>query len=163
MKNIINIKISKKIFILFSILSASIYCVYHILYPTMICRGSYSKLNKWTSDYNSADVKIIEDNKVDVSWSLLIRRDALYINEDRFPLFKELNYKNIHAEKTQFGYRGKYQTNMIQQWDYSFEYNNITNQLSASVSAAGFHILDGKGGKDKLKATFVGVCERKWF
>jgi hypothetical protein len=163
MKSFINIKNYKKIILTLAIFSFLIYAIFQALYPTMTCQGTYSNLNKWTSDYDLKDTKIIEDSKVNLAWSFQVRRDAIYINDERFPLFKELNYKNVHAWKTQTGFSGRRLGNFIQHRDYSFEYNNITKQLSVVVLADGPHILEKEVGKDKLKANFVGICERKWF
>ena len=163
MKFVLKFSYLKKTIIAFTALAISIFIIDKSLYPTMVCKGTYSELNKWTSDNNPKDIRVIDDKREEVRWSFLIRRDAIYVNEERFPLYKEFNHKNIHAEKTQFGFKGRYLINFIQHYDYGIEYNNITHQLSVSVEANAPHILDGEVGKDKLRSSFIGDCERRWF
>ena len=166
MKNIIKIaspKVLKNSLAALVGLLLGFYFVYQLIYPTMICKGQFNKVRIWTDGTNKAITRLLDDEHLDVSWSLLFRRGAIIINEDRFPLYKELNRTNHFAKSTTVGYTGSYSTDFLQNIKYSFEYNNITNQLSASLTGKGDHILDGYVGVDDLKANFIGACQRKWF
>jgi len=153
-----------KVFLLiFGLILSTTYFLYQLIYPTMICKGQFNKVRVWTDDANKSITKLLDDEHLDVSWSLLFRRGAIMINEERFPLFKELNGTNHFSKSTAVGYEGSFSTDYLQHIKYSFSYNQITNQLSVSLTGKGDHIIDGYVGMDDLKANFIGTCQRKWF
>lgn len=166
MRLIRNIKSSKKLklfLLIIGLILFLVYFLYQIIYPTMICNGKFNKVRVWTDDANKSITKLLDDEHLEVSWSLLFRRGAIIINEDRFPLFKELNGSNRLAKATTVGYEGSYSTSFLQNIRYSFSYNQITKQLSVSLTGKGEHIIDGHVGMDNLKANFIGTCQRKLF
>lgn len=158
-----NAKKLLKYFIFFVIIICGLYFAYQLIYPTMICKGQLNKVRIWTDSSNKSITKLLDDEHTEANWSLLIRRDALTINDDRFPLYKERSYNNNFAKKTTSGYEGSSSTDYLQHVKYRFSYNQISNQLAVELTGNGDHILDGYVGKDDLKASFLGVCQRKWF
>ncbi len=148
--------------IIFLSITTGVYLAYQLIYPTMICKGELNKVRIWTDSSNKSITKLLDDEHTEVVWSLLIRRDAITINDDRFPLYKELSYKNNFAKKTTSGYEGSYSSDYLQHIRYRFSYNQISNQLGVDLTGKGDHILDGYVGKDDLKASFLGICQRKW-
>ncbi|QWD69611.1 hypothetical protein [Polynucleobacter sp. UB-Siik-W21] len=163
MKKIIHHRFFKRVFLVVSMVTLVIYLAYQLIYPTMICKGQFNKVRVWTNGSNKEVTKLLDDEHLEVSWSLLFSRGAIIINEDRFPLYKELNSKNNFAKSTAVGYEGSYSTDFLQHIRYDFSYNQIANQLSVSFTGKGDHILDGDVGMDDLKANFIGTCQRKWF
>ena len=163
MKKITHHRFFKSFLLITVLVTLVIYLAYQLIYPTMICKGQFNKLRVWAHWLNKESTKILDDEHLEVSWSLLFRRGAILINEDRFPMYKELNGTNHFAKSTAVGYEGSYSTDYLQHIRYSFSYNQITHQLSASLTGKGDHILDGDVGMDDLKANFIGTCQRKWF
>lgn len=138
------------------------YVLKQVIYPTMICKGKFEKYRVWTEDSNTSNKKVLDNENLDVIWSLVFSRGAITINDDRFPLFKELNGTNRIAKKTTSGYEGTYSIDFLQHIKYQFSYNSITRQLLVQLNGKAPHIMDFNVGRDDLKATFIGVCQQKW-
>lgn len=133
------------------------------LYPTLICKGEYSKQRDWTSKNKLSTPKKLDDERLNLSYSVLIRRDAITIEKDRFPFYKELSSKNNFAKRDDVGISGGYVNDYIQHQKYNFNYNKITNQLTIELNGHVKHLINDEIGTDVLKVTFLGNCERKWF
>jgi|GEM_PF-4113088 len=132
------------------------------LYPDLNCSGKFNKNKKWIRETGNKLPKILENENLDLSWSVLIRRDSITIENDRFPFYKELSHIDNFAKKTNIGITGGYKIDFIQHYKYEFTYNKITNQLTVELNARGKHVIENEVGDDILKATFLGKCERKW-
>ena len=159
-------KLSKFLKILISIIifgSLSFFLGMNILYPTLICKGEYSKQRDWASKNNLSVPKKLDDERLNLSYSVLIRRDAITIEKDRFPFYKELSSINNFAKRDDVGISGGYVNDYIQHLKYDFNYNKITNQLTIELNGHGKHLIDDEIGTDVLKVTFLGNCKRKWF
>lgn len=137
---------------------------YHYIYPTLVCEGQRSVTKTWKGGGpNTPVAKVLENGKTQISASFLVRRGAVFFNEDRFPLYKELNRNNRFAEKTAVGYKGSESSeDFILKVERKFEFNKFTSQFSMETFAEGPHILDGDVGVDYVKLTFSGVCHQIW-
>lgn len=143
--------------------AAAVYFGWATLYPTYVCPGEVSTYIEWRKDFGDKEPKILQNKTTKISWVLKINRSELFINDDRFPFFKELNGVDNFAKKTQMGFEGGATRDMIQKYDYKFSFNRISDQLTVTIKGEGPHITDDGVGRDKGRSDFIGRCEKKWF
>lgn len=158
MKNIY-LKYSLGILIFFGIIS---YSIYQFIYPQRICVGEITKKIVWTSKINNEKI-ILKDEKSPLTISFVIKRGAIYLNEDRFPFYKELSGENNIANKTEVGYQGEYSKYGLigSESIFNFKFNEVSSFLYTENNGKAMHLYENKEGTDSAKLEFIGACSRK--
>lgn len=92
-----------------------------------------------------------------------IRRGEIYLDNHRFPLYKELNRDNHFAAVTSSGFQGSYISQAVENMAYAFDFNTATQELKIYTHSSGLRFIDGEVGQMKLSAVFTGQCKKRWF
>ena len=144
-------------------LTVIFYLLNQILYPQRVCSGEVTQKLVWT-DNTTNERKILIDEKKPLLISFVFKRGAIYLNDDRFPLYKELSGVDNFAQKTESGYSGQYSQQGLlgQESNFTFRFNELTSMLFTENQAKGMHIYENKDGSDSLKIEFAGNCSRKF-
>lgn len=153
----------KKVFAYAITFSFLYYSFNQVYYSQRICSGEVTKKIVWTNSSSNEKI-ILTDEKTPLVISLIFKRGAIYLNDDRFPLYKELSGVDNFAKKTESGYVGQYSQHGLlgQQSNFNFRFNELTSMVYTENSASGRHIYENKDGTDSLKIEFVGSCKRKF-
>lgn len=153
---------SVRIILLIIIVALIYFCFNQYYYPQRICSGDVKKQLIWTNKLTN-EKKILNDEKTPLVISFIFKRGAILINDDRFPLYKELNDVNNFAFKTESGYKGEYSQHGLlnQESNFKFRFDEITSVLYTENYATGMHIYENNMGTDNLKIEFSGNCSRK--
>jgi uncharacterized tellurite resistance protein B-like protein len=136
---------------------------YGWIYPTMVCQGQAHQVQSWSPDGELSEPSVIEDDHQPERHLLQIRRGEVNINNQRFPLFKELNPSNHFAQNTHEGFNGSYTNHVVDRMDYAFTYNKRNGELSIISKSDGVRYFDGQSGRVEITSNFKGQCENRWF
>ena len=136
---------------------------YGWIYPTMVCQGQAHQVQSWLPDGELSEPRVIEDDRQPERHLLQIRRGEVNINNQRFPLFKELNPSNHFAQNTPEGFNGSYTNHVVDRMDYAFSYNKRNGELSIVSKSDGVRYFDGQSGRVEITSNFKGQCENRWF
>ena len=136
---------------------------YGWIYPTMVCQGQAHQVQSWSPDGELSEPRVIEDDRQPERHLLQIRRGEVNINNQRFPLFKELNPSNHFAQNTPEGFNGSYTNHVVDRMDYAFSYNKRNGELSIASKSDGVRYFDGQSGRVEITSNFKGQCENRWF
>ena len=136
---------------------------YGWIYPTMVCQGQAHQVQSWSPDGELSEPRVIEDDRQPERHLLQIRRGEVNINNQRFPLFKELNPSNHFAQNTPEGFNGSYTNHVVDRMDYAFSYNKRNGELSIISKSDGVRYFDGQSGRVEITSNFKGQCENRWF
>ena len=136
---------------------------YGWIYPTMVCQGQAHQVQSWSPDGELSEPRVIEDDRQPERHLLQIRRGEVNINNQRFPLFKELNPSNHFAQNTHEGFNGSYTNHVVDRMDYAFTYNKRNGELSIASKSYGVRYFDGQSGRVEITSNFKGQCENRWF
>ena len=136
---------------------------YGWIYPTMVCQGQAHQVQSWSPDGELSEPRVIEDDRQPERHLLQIRRGEVNINNQRFPLFKELNPSNHFAQNTPEGFNGSYTNHVVDRMDYAFSYNKRNGELSIVSKSDGVRYFDGQSGRVEITSNFKGQCENRWF
>ena len=136
---------------------------YGWIYPTMVCQGQAHQVQSWSPDGELSEPRVIDDDRQPERHLLQIRRGEVNINNQRFPLFKELNPSNHFAQNTPEGFNGSYTNHVVDRMDYAFSYNKRNSELSIVSKSDGVRYFDGQSGRVEITSNFKGQCENRWF
>jgi uncharacterized tellurite resistance protein B-like protein len=136
---------------------------YGWIYPTMVCQGQAHQVQSWLPDGELSEPRVIEDDRQPERHLLQIRRGEVNINNQRFPLLKELNPSNHFAQNTPEGFNGSYTNHVVDRMDYAFSYNKRNGELSIVSKSDGVRYFDGQSGRVEITSNFKGQCENRWF
>ena len=136
---------------------------YGWIYPTMVCQGQAHQVQSWSPDGELSEPRVIDDDRQPERHLLQIRRGEVNINNQRFPLFKELNPSNHFAQNTPEGFNGSYTNHVVDRMDYAFSYNKRNGELSIVSKSDGVRYFDGQSGRVEITSNFKGQCENRWF
>jgi hypothetical protein len=136
---------------------------YGALYPTLSCQGQEQQTRLWTSQGDASSTSATQENRVAQTHRIEIRRGEIYLDNHRFPLYKELNRDNHFAAKTPSGFQGSYTSQAVENMAYAFDFNTATQALKIYTHSSGLRFIDGEMGQMKLSAVFSGQCEKPWF
>ena len=136
---------------------------YGWIYPTMVCQGQAHQVQSWSPDEELSEPRVIDDDRQPERHLLQIRRGEVNINNQRFPLFKELNPSNHFAQNTPEGFNGSYTNHVVDRMDYAFSYNKRNGELSIVSKSDGVRYFDGQSGRVEITSNFKGQCENRWF
>ena len=136
---------------------------YGWIYPTMVCQGQAHQVQSWSPDEELSEPRVIDDDRQPERHLLQIRRGEVHINNQRFPLFKELNPSNHFAQNTPEGFNGSYTNHVVDRMEYAFSYNKRNGELSIVSKSDGVRYFDGQSGRVEITSNFKGQCENRWF
>ena len=138
------------------------YSIFQYIYPQRICAGEITKKIVWTSRISNEKI-ILKDEKSPLTISFVIKRGAIYLNEDRFPFYKELSGENNFASKTEIGYQGEYSKYGLIGGEsfFKFKFNEVSSILYTENEGKAIHLYENKEGTDSAKLEFIGACSRK--
>jgi hypothetical protein len=138
------------------------YSIYQYIYPQRICVGEITKKIVWTNKISKEKI-ILKDEKSPLTISFVIKRGAIYLNEDRFPFYKELSGENNIAIKTEIGYQGEYSKYGFLGGEsfFKFKFNEVSSFLYTENDGKALHLYENKEGIDSAKLEFIGACSKK--
>jgi hypothetical protein len=136
---------------------------YGALYPTLSCQGLEQQTRLWTTQGDASSTSSTQETRVAQTHRIEIRRGEIYLDNHRFPLYKELNRDNHFAAKTPAGFQGSYTSQAVENMAYAFDFNTATQALKIYTHSSGLRFIDGEMGQMKLSAVFSGQCEKPWF
>jgi hypothetical protein len=136
---------------------------YGAIYPSLNCQGQTQQSRFWTTPAESGSTSVMQENKMTEMHKLEIRRGEVYLDNHRFPLYKELNRDNHFAAQTPFGFHGSYTTHAVESMSYAFEFNAQTQALRVFSQSSGMRFIDGEVGQMRVVAVFAGQCSKPWF
>jgi hypothetical protein len=136
---------------------------YGALYPTLSCQGQEQQTRLWTTQGDASSTTATQENRAAQTHRIEIRRGEIYLDNHRFPLYKELNRDNHFAAKTPAGFQGSYTSQAVENMAYAFDFNTATKALKIYTHSSGLRFIDGEMGQMKLSAVFSGQCEKPWF
>jgi uncharacterized tellurite resistance protein B-like protein len=136
---------------------------YGLVYPTMVCQGQSHQWQTFSPDNEQSSTQMLEDQQI-AEWHLLqIRKGEINVNNQRFPLYKELSSSNHFATKTASGFQGVFSNHLVDQMQYTFEYVKSSGELNINTKSEGIRYFDGQSGRVEVNSTFKGQCENRWF
>jgi uncharacterized tellurite resistance protein B-like protein len=136
---------------------------YGWIYPTMVCQGQSQQWQTFSPDSDLSASKVMEDQQIFERHLLQLRRGEININNQRFPLYKELNPHNHFAQQTKDGFKGSYSNHVVDSMNYAFQFNKATGELNINTNAVGVRFFDGESGRVEVFSNFKGQCENRWF
>ena len=135
---------------------------YGQVYPTLICQGQVLQSRSWTIQEIGRTTTNTQENRVSELHRIEIRRGEVYLDNHRFPLYKELNKDNHFAAHTPVGFHGSYTTHAVENMSYAFEFNTRNQSLEVFTQSSGVRFIDGDVGQMHVVAVFTGQCEKPW-
>ena len=136
---------------------------YGAIYPSLNCQGQTQQSRFWTTPGESGSTSVMQDNKITEMHKLEIRRGEVYLDNHRFPLYKELNRDNHFAAQTPVGFHGSYTSHAVESMSYAFEFNAQSQALRVFSQSSGMRFIDGEVGQMRVVAVFAGQCSKPWF
>ena len=136
---------------------------YGQLYPTLNCQGQTQQSRYWTTQGEPTSTSVVQENKTSEMHKIEIRRGEVYLDNHRFPLYKELNQDNHFAAQTPVGFHGSYSSHAVENMSYAFEFNAATQALRVFSQSSGTRFIDGEVGQMRVVAVFAGQCSKPWF
>ena len=136
---------------------------YGAIYPSLNCQGQTQQSRFWTTPGEAGSTSVMQENKMTEMHKLEIRRGEVYLDNHRFPLYKELNRDNHFAAQTPVGFHGSYTSHTVESMTYAFEFNAQTQALRVFSQSSGMRFIDGEVGQMKVVAVFAGQCSKPWF
>jgi uncharacterized tellurite resistance protein B-like protein len=136
---------------------------YGAIYPSLNCQGQTQQSRFWTTPGEAGSTSVMQENKMTEMHKLEIRRGEVYLDNHRFPLYKELNRDNHFAAQTPVGFHGSYTSHAVESMSYAFEFNAQTQALRVFSQSSGMRFIDGEVGQMRVVAVFVGQCSKPWF
>lgn len=136
---------------------------YGALYPTLSCQGQEQQTRLWTLQGDVNSTSATQENLAAQTRRIEIRRGEIYLDNHRFPLYKELNRDNHFAAVTSSGFQGSYISQAVENMAYAFDFNTATQELKIYTHSSGLRFIDGEVGQMKLSAVFTGQCKKRWF
>jgi hypothetical protein len=136
---------------------------YGQLYPTLNCQGQTQQSRYWTTQGEPTSTSVVQENKTSEMHKIEIRRGEVYLDNHRFPLYKELNQDNHFAAQTPVGFHGSYSSHAVENMSYAFEFNAATQALRVFSQSSGTRFIDGEVGQMRVVAVFAGQCAKPWF
>jgi uncharacterized tellurite resistance protein B-like protein len=136
---------------------------YGAIYPSLNCQGQTQQSRFWTTPGEAGSTSVMQENKMTEMHKLEIRRGEVYLDNHRFPLYKELNRDNHFAAQTPVGFHGSYTSHAVESMSYAFEFNAQTQALRVFSQSSGMRFIDGEVGQMRVVAVFAGQCSKPWF
>ena len=134
---------------------------YGLIFPTLNCQGTVHRVQHWHPEGAASQTLLDETNPE--RQLMQIRRGEINLNNQRFPLYKELNPNNHIAMQTNTGFRGVYSTYAADQMNYAFDFDREKGELKITTRSSGVRFIDGQSGKIDVLSDFIGRCDNRWY
>ena len=135
---------------------------YGALYPSLHCQGVTEQSRVWMIEAESGMSSASQDSRFAEMHRIEIRRGEVYLDNHRFPLYKELNKDNHFAAQTGQGFQGGYTKHSVENMSYAFDFNETTQALRVFSQSSGVRFIEGEEGHMRVIAVFTGKCEKPW-
>lgn len=133
------------------------------LYPSQICHGVGQLERKWALQGSDNPSKVVHEESVSLTHSIRFSASQIWVDGQRFPLYKELNQTSHFAETTPQGVKGSFNTQGIAKTRYAFAYEQATQELRIDMQSSGLGTEEGQVGLVEENTSFTGRCSSHWF
>jgi uncharacterized tellurite resistance protein B-like protein len=134
-----------------------------LLYPSQICHGVGQLERKWTPQGSDKSPTLLNEESVALSHRIQFSPSQVWVDGQRFPLYKELNQTSHTAESTATGVKGHFNTQGIAKTRYAFVYDQAIQELRIDMQSSGLGSVEGKVGSLEENTSFIGRCANDWF
>jgi hypothetical protein len=135
---------------------------YSAIYPSHSCQGHEQQTRLWTPQGDASLASATQETQLAQAHRIEIRRGEIFLDNHRFPLYKELNQDNHFASQTSSGFHGSYTSHAVENMFYAFDFNTATQALKIYTQSSGLRFIDGEVGQMRASAVFSGQCENPW-
>ena len=135
---------------------------YGVIYPSHNCQGQEQQTRLWTTQGDASLASATQETQAAQAHRIEIRRGEIFLDNHRFPFYKELNQDNHFATKTSSGFHGSYTSHAVENMVYAFDFNTATQALKIYTQSSGMRFIDGEVGQMRVSAVFSGQCENPW-
>lgn len=135
---------------------------YGAIYPSLNCQGHEQQTRLWTAQGDASLASATQETQLAKAHRIEIRRGEIFLDNHRFPLYKELNQDNHFASQTSSGFHGSYTSHAVENMFYAFDFNTATQALKIYTQSSGLRFIDGEVGQMRVSAVFSGQCENPW-
>ena len=135
---------------------------YGVIYPSHNCQGYEQQTRLWTNQGDASLASATQETQAAQAHRIEIRRGEIFLDNHRFPFYKELNQDNHFATKTSSGFHGSYTSHAVENMVYAFDFNTATQALKIYTQSSGLRFIDGEVGQMRVSAVFSGQCENPW-
>jgi hypothetical protein len=105
----------------------------------------------------------VHEESVSLTHSIRFSASQIWVDGQRFPLYKELNQTSHFAEKTPKGVKGSFNTQGIAKIRYAFAYEQATQELRIDMQSSGLGTEEGQVGWVEENISFTGRCSSHGF
>lgn len=133
------------------------------LYPSQTCHGVGQLERKWALQGSDNPSKVVHEESVSLTHSIRFSASQIWVDGQRFPLYKELNQTSHFAETTPQGVKGSFNTQGIAKTRYAFAYEQATQELRIDMQSSGLGTEEGQVGLLEENTSFTGRCSSHWF
>jgi len=134
-----------------------------LLYPSQTCHGVGQSERKWAPQGADKLAKVVHEETVSLTHSIRFSPSQIWVDGQRFPLYKELNQTSHFAETTPNGVTGSFNTQGIAKTRYTFVYDQATQELRIDMQSSGLGTEEGRVGQVEENTSFIGRCSTHWF
>jgi hypothetical protein len=134
-----------------------------LLHPSQICHGTGQLERKWMEHGSDKPAVLLNEESVSLSHSIQFSPSQVWLDGQRFPLYKELNQSSHVAETTSSGVKGSFYTHGIAKTRYTFVYDQAIQELRIDSQSTGMGSLEGRVGWLEENTSFTGRCASDWF
>jgi hypothetical protein len=135
---------------------------YGVIYPSHNCQGYEQQTRLWTTQGDASLASATQETQVAQAHRIEIRRGEIFLDNHRFPFYKELNQDNHFATQTSSGFHGSFTSHAVENRVYAFDFNTATQALKIYTQSSGMRFIDGEVGQMRVSAVFSGQCENPW-
>lgn len=135
---------------------------YGVIYPSHNCQGYEQQTRLWTNQGDASLASATHETQAAQAHRIEIRRGEIFLDNHRFPFYKELNQDNHFATQTSSGFHGSYTSHAVENMVYAFDFNTATQALKIYTQSSGMRFIDGEVGQMRVSAVFSGQCENPW-
>jgi len=135
---------------------------YGVIYPSHNCQGYEQQTRLWTNQGDTSLASATQETQAAQAHRIEIRRGEIFLDNHRFPIYKELNQDNHFATQTSSGFHGSYTSHAVENMVYAFDFNTATQTLKIYTQSSGLRFIDGEVGQMRVSAVFSGQCENPW-
>ena len=135
---------------------------YGVIYPSHNCQGQEQQTRLWTTQGDASLASATQETQEAQAHRIEIRRGEIFLDNHRFPFYKELNQDNHFATQTSSGFHGSYTSHAVENMVYAFDFNTATQALKIYTQSSGMRFIDGEVGQMRVSAVFSGQCENPW-
>jgi uncharacterized tellurite resistance protein B-like protein len=133
------------------------------LYPSQTCHGVGQLERKWALQGSDNPSTVVHEESVSLTHSIRFSASQIWVDGQRFPLYKELNQTSHFAETTPKGVKGSFNTQGIAKIRYAFAYEQATQELRIDMQSSGLGTEEGQVGWVEENISFTGRCSSHGF